>query len=108
MRWRIERKAEAEEEKIRQKREAERKQGEREQRLAKKRVDHLLEQASAFHQAAQIRTFAEAVGNAIETAPLPVAEEELAAWKEWAMTQANRIDPVVSGAFRIYPVELNE
>ena len=37
------------------------------------------------------------------TAPVPMTDAELASWKEWALAQADHIDPVVSGAFRTYP-----
>jgi hypothetical protein len=93
---------------IQQKREAERKRREREERLAKKRVDHLLNQAGAFHQAAQIRAYVATVGSINKSAPQPMPPEELVSWTEWALAQADRIDPVISGTFRNRPSELKE
>jgi hypothetical protein len=106
--WLIERKADAQKEDIQQKREAERKRREREERLAKKRIDHLLNQAGAFHQAAQIWAYVATVGSINKSAPQPMPAEELASWTEWALAQADRIDPVISGAFRNRPSELEE
>ncbi len=59
--WRIKRKAELEEAERKRKAEEERRRRERLAKLEKARVDHLLGQALALHQAQQIRAYVEAV-----------------------------------------------
>jgi hypothetical protein len=39
------------------------------------------------------------------TAPHPMTPQELDEWSTWALSQADRIDPVASGAFRTRPDE---
>ncbi len=38
----------------------------------------------------------------------PMAADDLEAWSSWALAQADRIDPVVSGAFKTRPTETPE
>jgi hypothetical protein len=33
-------------------------------------------------------------------AEVPLVSDELASWSEWALAQANRIDPILNGAFK--------
>jgi hypothetical protein len=68
-------------------------------------IRHLLGQAEAMHQAAQIRSYVAAIQEANKTAPQPMSEGELHSWTQWALSQADRIDPVVSGAYRTRPSE---
>ena len=84
----------------RRKAEAERKERERRERLERERVDRLLGEAASLARAQEIRRYVEAVrqANVLNTDPVPPAEMD--AWSAWALAQADRIDPVKSGAFR--------
>jgi len=103
--WFIKRKEEAQEEARKKKIEEERKLKERQAKLEQSRIRHLLGQAEALHQAAQIRSYVAAIQEANKTAPQPMSEGELHSWTQWALSQADRIDPVVSGSYRTRPSE---
>src|SRR5262249_27567298 len=96
--WRVERKAELEEEERERKREAERAERERQRRLEQGRIDRLLKSAAAFQQAGTIRQYVEAIRTTQKDKPV-CSEEELERWAAWALAQAERIDPVVGGKF---------
>lgn len=106
--WRIKRKAELEAAERKRKADEERRRQERLARLEKARVDHLLTQARALEQAQHIRAYVEAVRALNAQAPEPMADDELASWASWALQQADRIDPVASGAYKTRPAEGNE
>jgi len=106
--WQVERKAQLQEEERKRKAEEERKRKEQQAKLEKQRIDHLLGQANALHQAAQIRAYVAAIQDANKTAPQPMSPEELTAWRQWALGEADRIDPIVSGAYRTRPAEPKE
>ena len=55
-----------------------------------------------------IRAFVKAVRAANATAANPLVADELETWSSWARAQADRIDPVVSGAFKTRPAEAPE
>lgn len=80
--------------------EAVRKEKERQERLERERVDRLLGEAASLARAQEIRRYVGEVreANAASTDPMPV--DEIEAWAAWALQQADRIDPVRSGAFR--------
>jgi hypothetical protein len=59
--WRVQRKAELEEEERERKRQAERAERERQKRLEQARIDRLLKSAAAFQQAGAIRKYVEAI-----------------------------------------------
>ena len=61
----------------------------------KARIDHLLAQADAFRQAMDIRTYVEQVQISLKGS----VDEAFKSWAEWALAEANRIDPVRSGAY---------
>lgn len=103
--WRIKRKAELIEEERKRKIEEERRRRERQAKLEKARIDHLLAQAHALHQAEQIRAYVRAVQEMNARAPERMTVEELRDWSGWALAQADRIDPVLSGAFKARPDE---
>lgn len=86
--WRIERKAQLEEEARRSKREAEEKERRRQAKIEGDRIDRLLAEATALRQANEIRTYVGAVC-AAKTAP-GISENELEAWADWALVQADR------------------
>jgi len=97
--WRIRRKAELEEEAIRRKLEAERAERERQRRLEQARVDRLLKDAKAFQQAGEIRKYVEAIQLA-QSGNMTSSVEEFERWRQWALAQADRIDPAVGGVFQ--------
>jgi hypothetical protein len=72
-------------------------------RVEKARVDHLLGQALVLQQAGQIREYVKSIQALNAQAPDPMTTEELEDWSDWALAQADRIDPVVSGAYRTRP-----
>jgi hypothetical protein len=96
--WRVKRKAELEEEDRREKLEAERAERERIERLEQARIDGLLSDAAAFQQAAAIRQYVEAIRVRHSYSPI-ASDEELGHWGEWALAQADRIDPAMEGNF---------
>ena len=96
--WRVERKAELEEEERRRKLEAERAKRERLKRLEQARIDRLLKDAAALQQARQIRDYVEAIRSAQSSSGIS-STVDLERWSQWALAQADRIDPVIGGAF---------
>lgn len=101
--WRVERKAELEKKERERIAEEQRQAEERRIRNEKARIDHLLAHAGALKQATEIRTYVETIRQANKSAPDPMSAEELQAWEEWALAQADRIDPVKSGAYKTFP-----
>ena len=61
-------------------------------KLEQERVERLLADADAFRQARDIRNY---VG---EMKAL-CSDRHLQSWADWASTQADRIDPVISGRY---------
>lgn len=100
---RIERKAALEEAERKRRAEEERRRLELEAKREQARVDHLLGQASALHRAQEIRAYVAAVRALNSAAPEPMASTALDAWCSWALARADRIDPVMSGAYKILP-----
>jgi hypothetical protein len=96
--WRVERKAELEEKGRKRKLEAERAERERQRRLEQARIDRLLKDAAAFQQASEIRWYVEAIRVA-HSFDEGSSTEALERWSQWALAQADRIDPVRGGAF---------
>ena len=105
---RIERQAQLQEQERKRKAEKERIAKERLAKLERLRVDHLLKQADAMRQAVQIRSYVAAIQETNKTAPQPMSDEELNSWTQWALAQADRIDPVISGAYKTRPPEPEE
>lgn len=105
---RIERKAELEEAERARRAEEERRRQERLAQLEKARVDLLLAQADALSHAQQIRAYVDAVRTLNPQAPDPMPADELESWTRWALSQADRIDPVISGAYKHRPTEGGE
>ncbi len=75
--------------------EAARRERERVAELERKRVERLLADAEALRNARAIRAYVQEVR---ATAP-PMLPAELDAWADWALVQADRIDPVLSRSF---------
>jgi hypothetical protein len=98
--WVIERKAKLAEEERRKEAARRRLERERLERLENARVARLLAQARALTDAQEIRAYVSAVRNLQATLDNPLSETELQHWADWALRQADRIDPVRSGGFR--------
>ena len=96
--WRIQRKAQLEEEGRQRKIEAERAEIERQARLAQARIDRLMKDADAFQRASEIRRYVGKVRVASSCGG-PIETEELETWMTWALAQADRIDPSVDQKF---------
>jgi hypothetical protein len=58
----------------------------------------LLKSAAAFQQAGAIRKYVEAI-RATQTDNAACSKEELERWSQWALAEAERIDPAVGGRF---------
>lgn len=97
--WRVQRRAEVEEETRRRQVEAERQEREQQEALAAARVPRLGEDAASLRHANDIRAYVDAVRAAVAQRGTPVDPTALERWRVWALAEADRIDPVVSGAF---------
>jgi len=73
---------------------------ERLERLEKARVGKLLAQARSLREAEEIRAYASAVRHRYAALDDPLSEAGFQRWAEWALSQADGIDPVLSGSFR--------
>ncbi|HET8925742.1 MAG TPA: hypothetical protein VFN26_22350 [Candidatus Acidoferrum sp.] len=96
--WRVERKAQLEEEERERKLKAERAERERRKRLERARIERLLKAAAAFQQAGTIRKYVEAIRLTLSSCEA-CSPEELERWSQWALSEADRIDPAIGGAF---------
>lgn len=83
------------------KEEAIRREIERKAALAKARVDTLLAEAAALRRARDIRAYVADVLKACAERTPEITATDLAAWEQWALQQADRIDPLVSGKFLV-------
>ncbi len=97
--WRLQDKARREEEARRKREEEERRERERQIKLEQERIERLLGEASAFRQAADIRTYVETVLTANAAASNPLPPERIETWAKWALLEADRVDPIRSGRF---------
>jgi len=96
--WRVQRKAELEEEQRKRKLEAERAEKERQKRIEQARINRLLRDAAAFQQAGEIRKYVEAIRLA-KARDSSSSMDEVEQWSKWAFAQADRIDPAIGGRF---------
>ena len=103
--WVIKRKAAIVEEERRKEAERRRLERERLERLEKARVGRLLAQAKAQREAQEIRVYVSAVRDRQATLDDPLSEAGFQDWADWALSQADRIDPVLSGSFRTVQVD---
>ena len=87
-----------EEEERERKLKAERAERERRKRLERARIERLLEAAGAFQQAVAIRKYVAAIRLA-QSSNEACSPEELERWGQWALSEADRIDPAIGGAF---------
>ncbi|MBB5337829.1 hypothetical protein [Tunturiibacter gelidoferens] len=96
--WRVERKAKLEDEERQRMLETERAEKERQKRIEQARIDRLLRDAAAFQRAGEIRRYVEAIRVA-QSRNGTISSDEFGRWSQWALTQADRIDPITGGAF---------
>jgi hypothetical protein len=78
--------------------ETERTEKERQKRIAQARIDRLLRDAAAFQQAGEIRKYIEAIRSG-EARNRSLSMDQIERWTKWALAQADRIDPTISGRF---------
>lgn len=97
--WRIEQKAQLEEQARRRQTEAERKERERQEALQRQRVQRLLGEAIALRNAQAIREYVDEVRDEVSRSLPSISREDVDAWATWALAQADGIDPVRSRAF---------
>ena len=71
------------------------------QRRDQARIDRLISESKALQQAETISDYVEAARQAGAQLGQPVSNNEMNAWAVTALTQADRIDPVMSGALLI-------
>jgi hypothetical protein len=98
--WVIKRKAEIAAEERRKEAERRRVERERLERLEKARVGRLLAQAKSLREAEEIRAYVSAVRQRQSAIDDPLSATEFQQWADWALSQADRIEPVLSGSFR--------
>lgn len=98
--WRIERKAALEEDIRKHKLEQERRDSERAQRLNEARIENLLQAASDHRKAQEIRAYVESWASRLDPSK-PGQADEYGAWADWALRQADRIDPTFGAPFAI-------
>lgn len=103
--WLKERKANLVEELRKQKEEAERREREQRIKTEKARVDRLLGEADALRQSQAIRSYVAMVRAQNAGASLPLSADKIEAWAAWALAQADRIDPVLTGKFLTYEAD---
>lgn len=97
--WRVKRKAEREEELRQRQLELERQERERQQRLEQARIDRLLDEAATLRRATEIRAYVHAVKQATTGGGIGATTDEVERWAQWALAEADRIDPVKNGRF---------
>lgn len=90
--WMIEAERERQEEAIRQQRELGRRRNEA-------ALEKLFQEAMSLRLAEDIRSYVAAVRTRSDESENPVPEHRLTQWSDWALEQADRIDPVVDSAF---------
>ncbi|MDW6022165.1 hypothetical protein SAZ10_10360 [Mesorhizobium sp. BAC0120] len=88
---------EAEERAKREQIEQEKRRQERLAQLNQQRLENLRASGELLRQAQDIRALVERVRHAIEEGSVDVDASALAAWQQWALAEADRIDPVRSG-----------
>jgi hypothetical protein len=94
----VERRAQLEEEERQRKLAIERAEKERLRRIEQARIDRLLRDAVAFQQANAIRMYVETI-RLSQACDGFSATGEFERWSQWALAQADRIDPAHGGAF---------
>lgn len=96
--WRVERKAQLEEEERERERKAERAECERKKRIAQSRIDRLLKDAAAFQQVGAIRKYVDAIRLAVSNSEA-CSPDGLERSSLSVLSEADRIDPAIGGMF---------
>jgi hypothetical protein len=96
--WRIERKAQLEEEDRQRVIEMERQERERQKKLERARIAQLLRGADDFRMANEIRAFVAALGSTFADDDAD-RQVQFTAFSSWALAQADRIDPALKPIF---------
>jgi hypothetical protein len=97
--WRVRRKAQLEEEVRQHQLRVEREERELRQQLEQARIDRLLDEAASLRRATDIRAYVDAVKTAVASKTPSVSPDAIERWSKWALTEADRIDPVQSARF---------
>jgi hypothetical protein len=95
---RVKRRVQLEEEEQQRKLAIERAEKERLRRIEQARIDRLLRDAAAFQQAAEIRKYVETI-RLTQACDRFSVTGEFERWSQWALAQADRIDPAHGEAF---------
>lgn len=66
-------------------------------KLEEQRLADLRESGKLLRRAAEIRALVAEVGAAVGRGGVAVTDAQLDRWREWALAEANRLDPVLSG-----------
>jgi hypothetical protein len=98
-RWLVKHKADLIERARREREKAEAAERERLIKEENERIHRLLSEAKALREAEDIRAYVASVMKSNEGSAAPVSDQELRTWADWALAQANRIDPVLSRRF---------
>lgn len=86
-----------------------RREREHQRRLANARIEKLHQEAMSLRLADDIRRYVAAVNERNASSSNPVSPAEIDDWSCWALAQAERIDPVGTGAFLLpLPEEMEE
>jgi hypothetical protein len=96
--FRVEHRARMEAEERKRQFETERAERERLRQIEQARIDRLLRDATAFQQADQIRKYVVAIRARVQSDD-SLTDKEFQMWSQWALTNADRIDPSVEGAY---------
>ena len=67
--------------------------------LNAKRLDDLVQSGELIRRAREIRELVASVSEAME-ASREIEANALAAWREWALSEADKLDPILSGQIR--------
>lgn len=67
--------------------------------MERQRVEDLLGDAAAFRRARDIRAYVDEARTANAGVPGLLPSEDMEAWARWALAQADRIEPVMTGGF---------
>jgi len=98
--WRVRRKAQLDEDARQRQLDVEREERERRQQFEQARVDQLLDEAAALRRATDIRAYVEAVKTSVASEATAISPDAIRRWSRWALSEADRIDPVKTTRFR--------
>lgn len=97
--WLTRRKAELIEAERKRIEEEKRRERERQEKLEQARIDSLLQDADNLRRARTIRDYVREVQMTLGQDAKGIAPSQIQEWTDWALAQADRIDPLVSGRF---------